>query len=266
MPAVDQELNDYPFVWRKMLDFQEGASFDMRLRTNSDTTGTIIVRGATKQGPFSFAAALDGAFADQEFTFHISDIPIWVSVIDQDNVFTRGQVYTTLSLMVNGQIVHMLCAGYCYSALSPTFPATEFKETTAAHGRWLQLSSTNPAAGDELSLSITGAQRTLVRAVRFTLVTDANAANRFVHLVFTLNSGAVLNFFSSVAQTATTTRNYTCVPIGAAGAFSEDNDILIPIPPDFLIDGGTSIDTETTGKQAGDNFGVMNVIVERWIG
>ena len=98
-----------------------------------------------------------------------------------------------------------------------------------------------------------------------TLVTDANAANRRVHLDIQEVAGGRLDFHSSVDHAASLSRVYTFVPIGAGLSMADDNDIIVPIAPGIVLGPGGVLATLTTNRQTGDDFGSMVAWVKQWL-
>lgn len=258
----DFDIRNLPFLTRKMLSFESAASFSLRVTVQSTDTIPIAVTGATKDGSFTFSIIPTNDRAPQDFDLGISDLPLWVSVLDTETEYERGQLYVIVSLLVNGNPVHQLTAGYVYRQNGITYPATSNVEPSSSFGALVMSSSADPAAGAEISYTSPDFTFQKIRGARFTLVTSATVANRRVHVVVTPIGGPALNFISSVDQPASTTRHYTLAPISGLGTYSDDNDIIIPISPDLVIPGVSTVTTETTNIQVGDNFSVMSLYCE----
>ena len=133
----------------------------------------------------------------------------------------------------------------------------------APHGRIRSIAGTNPAANTEISETVPARKRWRLLAIQFPLVTDANAANRMMHL--TLDDGTTVFYTSEtiVTQTASLTRTYA-LAIGAPQQTVIDAHYNITLP-DIILSGGFRIKTVTTALQATDNFGAPQLLVEEWI-
>jgi hypothetical protein len=120
----------------------------------------------------------------------------------------------------------------------------------------------DPAAGAEVSDAVPAGKVWRLIAVLLTLVTDANVANRRVHL--TLDDGATVFFRrgSNATQAATLTQNYEFCS-EAQEAAVRDLFVADPLP---MIDlpAGARIRTVTVNKQAGDNYAAPVYYVEEF--
>jgi hypothetical protein len=114
---------------------------------------------------------------------------------------------------------------------------------------------TDPAANVEITETLTTTFKQ-VYAVRFRLVTDANAANRTVNLIIDDGTNILWQKAAGAVQAASLTRDYlftTGVTDGAA--FDANGLIVMALPPYFPMLPGFRIRTTTTNRQVGDNFG-----------
>ena len=78
----NEELN-FPFVNRKMLDFEQGAIFSLLVTTISPANPPtqLTIQGATKNGPFKCFCDITPVGGKQTFTFRLTDIPIFLSTV-----------------------------------------------------------------------------------------------------------------------------------------------------------------------------------------
>lgn len=121
---------------------------------------------------------------------------------------------------------------------------------------------TNPGAGSEISETVTSGEMWKLQSITFSLVTSATVANRRVHFQVNGPEGRLLDAFSDIDQPASTTRQYTVAAFGNLPDREDGDDILIPIPPDFLVPQTSTLKTSTTNLQAGDNFSAPVVTYE----
>lgn len=260
MPSVDEQ--SLPFLTRDMLAFKHGLRFQLRIDTHSFASGSIFIIGFTREGTFKFSHTPNTDSLVKTETFQIPDMPIMVSVIDGSGIREQGQTYAQLNLVINGDILHQLTSGYVYGRKGLSWPLSNVQDMRPGGGALVGRQSSNPAAGAELSHLIPQGQQWRIRGMSFTLVTDATVVDRTVHILVSAGGGASYDFIAPVVQPASETKLYTCYPASVGGQTNGGNDIHIPIPPDFLLPTLSTIATETTNLQAGDNFGVMTFDLE----
>jgi hypothetical protein len=261
---MDPEANDYPFLTRNMLDFEGQTSFGLQVILRAISTQSIFVSGFTKSGPFTFTITPAGTGAAETFNFSLPDVPIAIACHRgaTGNDVPANRCYAVIFLTLNGTRSYQLARGYVHVFGNLAWPAATGEGAMGGRGFPSIGSSSNPAAGAEVDFALSGLNCAILHSATVTLVTDGTAANRRVHLVVNQGEANERNFFGEVDQTATTTRTYTFAPVGVAPDTADDNDIIIPIPPDLLVTPGGTIATETTNLQVGDNFGVMGMTLE----
>lgn len=259
------EENDLhlPFLTRHMLEFAHGLSFSLRITTQADNNYTLTIRGMTREGVFSFnvLTVADGSATTTDF--RIPDVPIIVSVFDRDGYFDQGACYVSLSLVANEDILYQLCSGFVYKAKTIGYPRTTDLDIRPGGGKIEWITSDNPVAGTEASITCPNSEQWRVLAVHIELTTDATVANRRLHVLF----GAAnrrMNAISYTNQTASQTINYSVIQFGSATDQSDDGRNMLSMPSDMWISGTEIVGTDTTNIQAGDDFGIMRVCVEKF--
>lgn len=260
----DPLAQQLPFLTRDMLKFEGTVDFKLRIISQSNSTSNIAIKGITRDSQFTYQHTPLSTGAEKSEDFAITDIPIFISVQDVLGSYVQGACFIKLFLLINNDIAFEFCSGNVWYHNGQSYPNAQLKEYRQGGGLLLLESSTDPAAGTEPSIIIGTYDTWKLQAVHFTLVTDANVANRRVHLVIRATGGGEYNFFSSYDHPASTTRNYTCAPVGTLLDDQDDNDVIIPIPADMWLSSGSYIKTETTNKQAGDNWGVMSANIEQF--
>ena len=263
MPPIKDLM--LPFLTRDMMRFPDGTTFSLVVQSFSGTANDLTIRGATRNGPFRLRIALNGTYALQTSTFRLPDIPIWITISDDAISQDRGDCYVFVHLAVGDDRMHQLAAGYVFQQRGLSWPMTADVDSNPKRANVRIDTSSNPAAGAEISHTFAAGLTVKILSVRVQLVTDANVANRRVHMVFKRNGITIYEAISSVDQAASLTRNYTFSIFGGLGTYSDDNDILVPIPQDLWLNNTGSIVTETTSIQAGDNFGAASIYVEKSI-
>lgn len=261
---TDAQDLSIPFLTADMLRFKGAVSFELQITSQATDTGTLTIRGMTRDGVFTFRHTVVNTGAPTVENYAIPDIPTLITVQDIDGNFQQGQCFATLNLVANGDVIFQLISGNIWIGNGQSYPNAQLKENRPGGGELKVLTSTDPAAGTEPSIIIGTYETWRLQSVNFTLVTDANVANRRVHLVLRASGGDEMNFFSSYDHPASTTRKYTCAPVGAGLDDQDDNDVIIPIPANLWFSSSSYIKTETTNKQVGDNWGVMQANVEAY--
>lgn len=254
-----------PFVTRDMLAFEQGATFGLEIVTRAIVAGDLYVRGATREGPFLYKVTTVGTTSGVTSNFRIPDVPIWVSIIDDDGNYDEGQCFVTMRITVNGDILYALSSGYVHGDKPVSWPAVSLTSATNGRGVFRTIDSPDAAAGEEFTITIPDNTVNLVRAIRFQFVAAAAAASRRVHLTFTRAGTVMFDCFGSIDQIINETKNYSCMPIGVVPDETDGSDIIIPIPADLYLRVNDTIVSKTTAINAGDNFGVASAYVETWI-
>lgn len=118
-----------------------------------------------------------------------------------------------------------------------------------------------PAAGVDIVATVPAAARWSVLALSAQLVASAVVANRVPHLVITgvPDARVVLNAPTPQNQAAGQTVIYSGSPANTTYAF--DGAVVIGLPDDMFLEQKWQIGFSTTALQAGDQWGVMSLLV-----
>lgn len=250
-----------PAITREGLRFPQSFTFKLYVRSQSRTGGTLFIRGLTRLGTFTFKHVLLSTKVRKEETFNIPDIPLFLTAqIDTENSYA-GYNYASVTLQLNDDKMFELCSGYIYSGRGISYPPAVREPITELPGFETAITGTNPAAGAECIDAVPAADQWLLRAYTVTLVTDANVANRQVHLRIWKGGGESANFVSPATQAASLTYTYVFAPMGTAPTTAIDNYVYIPIPDNIILNNTEQIRTVTTNKQATDNYGAPVITV-----
>lgn len=261
----EDQFSSLPFLTRKMLSFEHATAFSLVVRVKADGADPLRIRGATREGLFTFRVIPDANYQLTESTFGLPDIPLWISVVDPENQYIQGKCFVSISLAVNGDIVQQLVSSYVSGNHWASWPLTMNEYGRPTPAQIITYNSSNPDAGAQHSFGPPGNTLWLLKALRFSLVTDATVANRVVHIVFSTGGFSTIDCISATAQAASLTRSYSCYPGISGGAAADDNDIIIPIPAGLILGGGDKIKTTITGGVAGDDWGAAQAFVEQYI-
>jgi len=260
---ADDNFPTLPFVTRDMLKFGRSAGLRLFISVVGRTTANLILRFATRDGISEHTIAYTGTGARQTFSVNITDIPMFLSLTTETFTVIQGDLYATVDLQINQETVQNLCSGYVYRLHSISWPISNNPDIIPNRGGIRMLNGANPAAGSEVADTVPAGQMWRILQFVVTLVTDANAANRRVHLQIDNNSFAGPDIFGSVDQAASTTRKYSFIVGGSALDEADDNDIIVPLPEHLYVLGSGSVNTVTTNLQAGDDFGFTMYCIEQ---
>lgn len=180
-----------------------------------------------------------------------------------------GQCYVQLQI-VRGRGTgdqtagQLLCAGYPGAGAAIGFPQTPATSPVAGAGLTAATTVSNPAAGADWTYTVpAGLQQTLI-SVRAVLTTSATVANRFPVLRITSPTGQILADVSALAaQTAGTTITY--VWMAGAPANNVNNVQQMALPSGLRLLGGSTIQTITSGIQAGDQWSAITITYTQFI-
>jgi hypothetical protein len=179
-----------------------------------------------------------------------------------------GQTFVTVDLVrgsSGARTVHAtLVGGPVTTTLRQAWPGNVLHGPLDHRGALRSVTGTDPAANTEIAETVPTGARWRLRSLRVTLVTDANAANREVSLLVDDGTATLYAVPSGVNQAASLTRNYSFAAQAVRGAAATSGDIIVPIP-DLDLRAGYRIQTSTANRQATDNFGAPQLLVEESI-
>lgn len=124
------------------------------------------------------------------------------------------------------------------------------------------VTGSDPAAGAECSDAVPAGKVWRLIGMLYTLVTDANAATRRLHI--TLDDGTTVfkRHASNASQAASLTQNYS---LGGSQAGTAVLDLFVTDPfPTTDLPAGAQIKTVTVNKQAGDNYAAPKYYIEEF--
>lgn len=257
------EIPSLPFLTRDMFRFGRTAAIRLRVRVMANTPIDVLIKFATREGISEHLARYTGTGVVQTFNIGISEIPIFLSAVTETASIKQGDCYVSVDLQINQETVLTMCSGYVYNLHSISWPQTNNPDIIPGRGGIRFQNGEDPAAGVEIQDAVPAGQLWRLLSVRLQLVTDANVANRRVHLVTDNNSFTGVDIFGDQDQAASLTRNYTFACFGSIPDTLDDNDILVNIPNDIYILGSGFIITQTTNLQAGDNFSNATYCIEQ---
>ena len=180
----------------------------------------------------------------------------------------RGQTFVELGLLrgrgVAADVLDVLARDYVAIEEPLAFPGGPIRSSLEGPGAVLSITGTDPAAGAEITETVPTDARWKLRAFRYTLVTDATAANRQSAVQLSDGSTAFHRGRVHTAQTATQTHayNHSLQNHFQANVASVNYQNILP---DVLLGAGFTIATITGALQGGDDYGAPQLLVEEWI-
>lgn len=257
-----------PFLTREMLTFGNEAKFEIYVRVYSNSTSTINLVGVTREGLIKFPITHTGDDTLDEFTFGIADIPILLSASVHTIGHQIGTTHVIAYLLINGERVLKFFSGYLSSLTSLSWPIAQSDPELGPYAVIEEFNPSNPAAGAEWFEYADLRRRFKLKYIVATLTTDANAANRRVHLRIssaTATDAKRFEVISDTVQTASTAIKYSFAPYGVLPITNSDDDILVNIPADMWIVQSGGIESEVENIQAGDQWSNISVVVEEYL-
>jgi hypothetical protein len=255
-----------PFLTREMLKFEHNSRFQLKISSFSRVAGTIIIRGATRSGQFSFKHTLNSNGNENIESLGMNDLPIWVTATISASGAQRGQVYFRCGLAINDDIAVNYMSGYLYDTFALNWPVASVTEPLPnAIGAFTEFTASAVGAGIMPSVSFSPSRLSRIKYATASLTTSAVAGNRRLHFVFTDTLGNSLDFHSSVNHGPSVTRLYTMTPMGGAFSYGDDNDIIIPISNELVGYDEFGASLTCTNLDAGDQINSFVVVAEEFI-
>ena len=245
--------------------YEERAHKQIQIESWSNSARTLLLRGSTTGGPFAESHTTNADRSRATDTYELHGIPTKLQVSPSEAPVRRGECYVRVTLLLDGEPVQRLSAAYLTDSKTLSWPPGQFEGFTEGPGLIRVISGTNPAANVEVLETVPTNAAWKLKSVMFTLVTDANAANRGVMIAFDDGTTLYHQVAPIVAHAASETRDY----VGGVGmppriGTTYLNAIMLDLP-DLIMAQGHRWGTNTINRQAGDDYGVPAYQVEEWI-
>lgn len=261
-PPKNVALPQLPFVTREMFKWGSFSEFDLEIRVATEGTDTFQVTGATREAPFTYNIEPGGIENTEQFIRGISDIPVFLSVHSLTSSVFPGEIWVEVYLRANNVRLFKMVSGYISFDRALAYPTGSGNQPAQEEILPKPEAITDPAAGANLDIGPGTNETWIVHSVSLRLTTDANAADRRVHLrVRDSTSEVVQEFFGSVNQTASLTRDYIFQPLGFIATEEDNNIILVPMSPKIVVARLSDLETDIVNIQVGDQL--SNVKVNR---
>jgi len=244
-----------PFVTRDMFRFKGGATYLLTVNIRSSSPNPMKITVLTREGPSTFQMVNPGDGTITTQTFKIPDIPIYVSCAVQLGASYKMEYYVKVGLQINGDPIVELMQGYVYSNKSLCWPAGTFEPVLPPScGRLTWITGANPAAGAQHNDQAPQKFMYHLNAATMELVTNGNAANRYVHFKILNGENFIWDIPCPIAQVASKDYTYIFGCNGAGAVYQQDNTIYVPIPDNIWLHDGHSLFTTVTAMDAGDDW------------
>lgn len=179
-----------------------------------------------------------------------------------------GQVFAILDIVRGlGTIIQPLAVlfqGYVTDTQTFGWPGSPVRASIDGPGVLRSITGTDPAVDTEISETVPTNARWRPLAIAFTFVTGAAAATREVALTFSDGTTVFARVPAGTSQIISLTRLYSAFHQADRLVNVADLTIVFPLPR-IDLQGGFVIATVTTARNALDNFGAPQLLVEEWI-
>ena len=248
-------------------DYEARAHKQLQIESWSNAARTLLVRGATDGGPFAESHTTNSDRSRATDTFELHGLPTKLQVNPSAGPVRRGECYVRVTLLLDGEPVQRLSAGYLTDSKTMSWPPGVFEAFTDGPGLIRILTGTNPAAGAEITETVPTNAKWRLKSVSFSLVADATVVNRTIGLALDDGATTYMLITAGAVQTAGQTKfyNYISGYPERETAFDGQAYIRTPLPPNLDVFQGWRFRTATISLQAGDDLSAASFVVEEWI-
>jgi len=258
----NEELN-FPFVNRKMLDFEQGATFSLLVDTVSaaGVTSSLTIQGFTKSGVFKYFCDIAAAGGAQQFTFQLPDIPIFISMIQGQSGVSPNNIWAMVRLRINNDTALILMQGYPNPYSSISWPNSQVSDPMSQRGAISTVSVPNPMAGVEWVATVPTRQRWEITGINCVLTASATVANRRPAIRF-MAGGKVYTLIPTLADITAGQAVKLKYFLGAISINDQTGLIqTMPLPYKMTFGSGATITSITTNLQADDQYSDIVLIL-----
>ncbi|MCI0619650.1 hypothetical protein L0Y40_01275 [Candidatus Wolfebacteria bacterium] len=258
------KLPQLPFLTREMLAFGARTKWDLEVQIYSKTTFDMKISGTTREAPFTFTIDHTNDGVLNERVLGMTDIPIMLSVYYEQETGSAANTWVNVYLRANETRVAKLIGGYVGGFVSLTWPGSRMLSNLDGNAEVSILATANPAAGAEVSQNVLTNEVWKIRGVSLVLTTDANVANRRVHLKLSVFGVPLWEVESGYDHTASTARTYHFMEIENIPNANNDDDVFVAIPKGRFVGDGYTLETDILNLQATDQISDFNTLYEQF--
>jgi len=257
-------LPQLPFLTREMLRFGNKTPMRLRLTAAADIVGEVALRGFTRHGMIELHANTTADGVIGVTVIGIDDFPIMLSVGDVADAYGPNQCWVNVNLEMNEEETISLCSGFVYVDKGVGWPNMNHVDAVPGRGRFAEAQSNDAAAGAELLMTVPAGELWKLNFLSVQLTTDANAADRVPHFVFTLPGGVVLHTWAAQTITASQVTQISAAVWGVISGIINQDDYRVELPHELWLPAGSTVTTVTENLQVGDNWAVLTAQVEKF--
>lgn len=243
-----------PFINRKMLSFDHGTTFAVEIKLVGHESHIYHMRGMTQAGFFtqSFQIAGDGSI--ETFVFPITDIPVSVSLLADEDSNPEAIGYAVLHLIANGNRIALLAQGIVNGLFGVAWPWQSPTTETQIKGGFFAPTLTTPAVGQEFTLTVPQNQIWEIHGLTLRLFASAAVANRTVAMHVILPDNSIDRKVAGTVQTASQTISYYFIPGGTNQVVVANSEQEVGLRSSIILPPGSIMRTDTANLQAGDQW------------
>ena len=249
---------------RNMFKYGREATFELQIRHQASVAGTFQVSGGTRSALISTEITIAADADPVTTTIRVDDFPTFLAASSTDTANVQGALFVTVNLLINGEIVACLMSGNVTESRPLTWPAHNLHEQMPNRGEISTVTTANPAAGAQVSFTTDDNEIWRILWCTITLVTDANAATRRLHINFINGGNNKISHFSSSDHIANTTLVYTVGAMSGSLAGGQEDDRHFPILDHLWLEPSSEITTDIANGQVGDDLTALTIMREKF--
>lgn len=252
-----------PFLTRKMLAFNEQASFQLEILTCADTTTNVEVQGMTKEGIFRYNFQTNSSSLPQTTILGLPDAPIWLAMKNYSDSSGVNGVYAIIYLKINGIKNMLLCQGNLGHVHGINWPDQAPFTTLQLRGKIKGDVGAHPDPGNDHVIIVPDGEYWILKSFKAQLETDNVAITRRPILRIKFSDGAEIDNATIRGQSADERTTYIWYA-GAVDLLDTDNNIQqITIPENLMLPAKTEIQTRTLDLQPQDRWSEYMIVIEK---
>lgn len=247
-----------------MLKYGNDTQLKLRLVAGASSVGKVTLNGFSRSGVIELRLSTTADGLRVENTVGIDDFPIWLSVLDEEGDFSQGECWASVQLLMNEDQGVQMCSGFVYGHKGIAFPGGDKADPLPNRGFITEVASTDPAAGVNTSITVPAGELWLFHIGQVDFITDATSATRTPRLIITQPSGLETRLTSGATQSASQNMRWHFAKFASGTDTNDNQDKSIAVPHQMYVLPGGTIESGSEGLQAGDNWGIMSLVVEKF--
>jgi hypothetical protein len=244
-------------------------SFMFDLNNNQPVVNVRVLRDDGTIIPFTFTPPVTAARTLQQTIFNLCEgfiLSCSIMAISPTNAanIAWGSCAIVRAPGTTLSQYELLCAGYLSNVFPVGYPLSVPQRSIEGPGQPRSFAITTPGAGADWSFTVPAGMRLRVIAISGTLVTAVAVANRNVDLVLDDGVTVYAEIPSGASQIASLTNDYSWIDSGPPGTIF-DNQVVLPLPANYIVPPNHRIRSETTGIQGADQWSNLNMLAIEWL-